>query len=104
MMRDDGMDDPGRFAETACNLTTDNGMWPLNLLVDRFAHIMQERSGFTNIDVCPQFMGHCSCKNGDLNGVCQHVLPIAGAEMKSSQNPEEFWLKTMHIGFQSGIF
>src|SRR5580700_564214 len=103
-MRDHGMNDFWRLPKTTGHLSTDNGMWPLDLLIDGFAHVVQERSRLTYIYIGTQLVSNSSRQYRDFDGMGQHVLPIAGAKVQAAKNFEQFWLQPMHIRLHRSAF
>src|SRR5579883_2887017 len=51
-----------------------------------------------------QFVSHCRGQDRDLDGVCQHVLSVAGAEVQASEQLQQFGLQAMHVGLHRGPF
>ena len=72
-------------------------MRPLDLLVDSFAHIVEQCSRLTDIYIRAQFMSHRRRQNRYFHRVGQHVLSIASAKMEPPQNLEQLRLQAMNI-------
>ena len=90
------VDDLGGLAMLACNVRADCHMRPVALMVDGLADIVQKSAAFRQRDVHAQLRGHDPRKLRDLNGMIEHVLPIARAIAEPPQKPDQFRMQPMN--------
>ena len=94
------VDDLGRFTVAARNFAANDGVRPLDLLVNGLAEIMQQRRRFTDVHIGAQLMRDGAREYGYFNGMRQHVLPVTCAEMQPPQQFKQFGLQSVHAGIQ----
>ena|SRR5437660_4592392 len=102
-MRHHRVNDFWRFTKTPRYLPADDGVGSFDLLVNGFAHIMEQRSSLTYIYIGTQLMGDSCCQDRNFDRVGQHVLSVAGTEVEPTQDLEQLRLQAVNIGFKGGI-
>src|SRR5579875_3805213 len=87
------MNNLGRLAKTTRNLATNDGMWPLDLLINGLADVMQQGGGLADVHIGSQLMGDGARENSNFDRVSQHILTVTGAEMEPPQDLEQLGLQ-----------
>ena len=78
-------------------------MRALNLVVDGLAYIVQQTGALGKRYVRAYFGSHNARKMGNLDGVLQHVLAVAGAVFKSAQQLNKFVMQPVYAAFENGL-
>src|SRR3954470_12417311 len=81
------------FAVAAQEVDTDLQVRAFHLAIDRLADIVDERGTDRNVGVEPDLTGHDAGQPRDLGGMCEHVLPVAGAVLEAAHQPVDFRVK-----------
>src|SRR5258706_4358043 len=86
------------FAKTTRYLSTDNSVRSFDFLINGLAHIMEQGSCLTYIDIGSQLIGNRCGEDRDLNRVSQDVLTVAGTEVQPAQKFKQVKLLAMEVG------
>jgi len=96
----DSVDNCLRLTVLAGNVNTDGHMAALNLMVDGLAKVMEKTGALCSVHVSAQLRCQKSRNVGDLNGVIQHVLTVAGTVLHAAQKLDDFRVETVDIGLK----
>src|ERR1041385_225997 len=82
---------------------TDLYVCPGDLVVHRFADIVEESAGTSHRLVCTKLScEHCS-KMGDFYRVIKNILAVTCAEIKAAKDHEKLWIKIRHFCVVSSL-
>ena len=104
MVRLDRVDDAGRLLVFTGQVDADLHMAALDLMVDRFADVMQQAGAARGYGVDAQFAGHHAGDVRDLNRMLQHVLAVAGAVAQAAERFDQLGMDAVDTGFKGGAF
>ena len=71
-------------------------MSAFHLVSKGFSYIVNESSGFGDSNISTKLFGNHAGNVSHLYGVLQNILPIAGAEVKSSNNSHNAWVEVKY--------
>ena len=87
MVRLDGVHDALRLAVLARELRRDLAVRAVDLVVDGLADVVQQAGAAGDLGVGAELVGHDAGQVGDLDGVVEHVLAVARAELEAAEAP-----------------
>ena len=85
----DGVQDLGGFLVLAGDVHADGDVAALDLVVDALAEVVQQAGALGGGDVHAELGGQETSDVGDLDGVVEDVLPVAGAVLLAAQELDE---------------
>ena len=104
MVGHDAVDDLVAFVELLGQLRADGHVSAFHFVVDGLADVMQKTGALGQGHIAAQFGGHDPRQMGNLDGMVQHVLAIAGAVAHAAQQLDQFRMNGMQVGFEHGLF
>ena len=81
---------------------TDDGVRPLDLVVDRLADVVQEARQLGDPDVGPDLGRHYGRQVGDLFGVVEDLLSVGGAEAEDAEVSDHLRMKALEPDIEHG--
>src|SRR5450756_1567172 len=90
VVRLDGVAHALRLAVLLAELLRDVGVRTVDLVVHGLADVVQQAGALGDLDVGAQLGGHDAGEMGDLDGVVEHVLAVAGAVLEAPEDSDEF--------------
>ena len=100
MVRLDAVDDVSVLPVFFGEVHADLNVRALHLVIDSLADIVQQSAALGEVYIHAQFRRHDAGKVGNLDGMFQHVLPVAGAEFQPSQQFDEFGVQAEDAAFE----
>ena len=91
------------LAVLAGQLRAQGDVGALLLVVNGLAQIMQQAGALGNLHIGAHFGGHEAGQVAYLDGVLEHVLPIAGAVFHAAQQAHDFGVQAMLAGLKDGL-
>ena len=73
-------------------------MRSFDLVIDRFADVVEETRCLADVDISADFRGKCGRDDRTLQGVGEHILSIAGAELEAAQQLDQVWVEANYVG------
>ena len=78
-------------------------MGALDLVVDRLADVVQQPGPLGLFDVEAQLCGHDAAEEGNLQGVLQYVLAVAGAVLQLADQLEQLRVDPVDAQVEGGL-
>ncbi len=103
MVRLDGVDDLRALAVATGEVGADDGVRALDLVVDRFAEVVQKAGALGRGLVEAELGGHDAAERGDLDGVREDVLAEGGAVAQRAQGLHELGVQVVDAGVEGGL-
>ena len=103
MVAADGVDDLFLLAVSLAQVGADLWMAALDLVVHGLSDIVQQAAAPGGLAVEAKFLGDDLPQVGDLHGMLQHVLSIAGAEVQPPQQIHKFTVQPADVGLHGGL-
>ena len=82
----------------------DFGVRPLHFVGQRFAHIVEQAADFRHLHIGPHFGGQHSGEQADLNGMFQHILPVAVAVLQLAHQPNQLGVNAADAYIKGSLF
>ena len=98
----DGVDNGFGFLVLSCDVDADGDMAALDLMVDGLADIVQQACALCDVHIDAQLRGHKTGEVGDLDGVVEHVLAVAGAVLHAAEQLDDLGVQAVDIRLERG--
>ena len=103
MVRRDAVDHFRRLVIALGHLDAQLDVRAFQLVIDGFANVVEQARALGKLNVRAQLRRHQARQMTDLNGMLQHVLTIAGAELQPAQQLHQLMVDAMHVRFKDGL-
>ena len=103
MVGHDAVDDLVAFVELLGQLRADGHVSAFHFVVDGLADVMQKTGALGQGHIAAQFGGHDPRQMGNLDGMVQHVLAIAGAVAHAAQQLDQLMMDAVHVGLEDRL-
>ena len=72
-------------------------------MVDGLADVVQQAGALGDLEVGAELGGHDAGQMGDLDGVVEHVLAVAGAELEAPEGADQLGRHAVDVGVEAGL-